>query len=111
MPQAIDQAGGCAYGYSCVYTDSISWASPTQPLPMIRDPRTAFDQLFGVGATPQARAARRVKDKSILDWLGTAVARLNKDLGAADQARLADYLERHPEALLSGRKAPSGKEP
>src|SRR5512139_14953 len=74
--EAIDQAGGCAYGYSCVYTDSISWASPTQPLPMIRDPRTAFDQLFGVGATPEARAARRQKDKSILDWITTEVNRL-----------------------------------
>jgi hypothetical protein len=89
----VDQAGGCSYGYSCVYTDSISWASPTDPLPMIRDPRVVFDQLFGVGATPGERRERRAEDKSILDWLGTAVARLNKDLGAADQARLADYLD------------------
>src|SRR5437867_5775998 len=48
----VDQAGGCSYGYSCTYTDSITWASPTQPLPMVRDPRVIFDQLFGVGATP-----------------------------------------------------------
>src|SRR5712675_1631089 len=47
----VDQAGGCTYGYSCIYTDTISWSSPTQPLPMIRDPRVVFDQLFGVGAT------------------------------------------------------------
>ena len=53
--EAVDQAGGCAYGYSCVYTDSISWASPKQPLPMVRDPRVVFDQLFGVGATPEER--------------------------------------------------------
>src|SRR5688500_5435241 len=89
----VDQAGGCSYGYSCTYTDSISWAAPDQPLPMIRDPRTVFDQLFGVGATPAERKERRGEDKSILDWLGTAVARLNKNLGAADRARLADYLE------------------
>jgi hypothetical protein len=89
----VDQAGGCSYGYSCVYTDSISWASPTEPLPMIRDPRVVFDTLFGVGATPGERRERRAEDKSILDWLGEAVARLNKDLGAADRARLADYLE------------------
>ena len=44
----VDQAGGCAYGYSCVYTDSISWASATEPLPMIRDPRTAFDLLLSL---------------------------------------------------------------
>jgi hypothetical protein len=89
----VDQAGGCSYGYSCVYTDSISWASPTEPLPMIRDPRVVFDTLFGVGATPGERRERRAEDKSILDWLGDAVARLNKDLGAADRARLADYLD------------------
>ncbi len=89
----VDQAGGCSYGYSCVYTDSISWAAPDQPLPMVRDPRTVFDQLFGVGATPEERAERRGEDKSILDWIGTAVSRLNKNLGAADRARLADYLD------------------
>ena len=85
----VDQAGGCSYGYSCTYTDSISWAAPDQPLPMVRDPRTVFDQLFGVGATPAERKERRSEDKSILDWLGTAVSRLNKNLGAADRARLA----------------------
>src|SRR5918999_4473521 len=54
----VDAAGGGSYGYLCVYTDTISWASPTEPLPMIRDPRTVFDMLFGVGATPQDRAER-----------------------------------------------------
>jgi uncharacterized protein DUF1552 len=89
----VDQSGGCSYGYSCAYTDSISWASPSQPLPMIRDPRLVFDQLFGVGATPAERKERRAEDRSILDWLGTSVTRLKKDLGAADRARLDDYLE------------------
>jgi len=89
----VDQAGGCFYGYSCAYTDSISWKSPSEPLPMIRDPRLVFDQLFGVGATPEARAARRKKDRSILDWVNDSVNRLNKKLGAADKARLDDYLE------------------
>ena len=45
---------------------------PADPLPMTRDPRTVFDQLFGVGATPQERAERRAEDRSILDWLGHA---------------------------------------
>ena len=89
----VDQAGGCSYGYSCAYTDSISWASPTQPLPMMRDPRVVFDQLFGVGATPGERRERRAEDRSILDWLTASVARLQKELGAADRARLADYLD------------------
>jgi hypothetical protein len=86
----VDQAGGCSYGYSCTYTDSISWASPTQPLPMVRDPRVIFDQLFGVGATPRER---REEDRSILDWLSSSVARLQRELGAADRARLGDYME------------------
>ena len=89
----VDQAGGCSYGYSCAYTDSISWASPSQPLPMVRDPRVVFDQLFGVGATPAERKDRRAEDRSILDWLGSSIGRLKKDLGAADRARLSDYLE------------------
>jgi hypothetical protein len=89
----IDQAGGCFYGYSCAYTDSISWASPSEPLPMMRDPRAVFDQLFGVGATPQARAERRRRDRSILDWVSESVNDLKGRLGAADRARLGDYLE------------------
>jgi hypothetical protein len=89
----IDQAGGCFYGYSCAYTDSISWASPTEPLPMVRDPRAVFDQLFGVGATPEARARRRRKDRSILDWVAESVNDLKGSLGSADRARLGEYLD------------------
>ncbi|HEX8031284.1 MAG TPA: DUF1552 domain-containing protein [Vicinamibacterales bacterium] len=89
----VDQAGGCFYGYSCAYTDSISWKSPEEPLPMIRDPRAVFDQLFGIGATPEARAARRRRDRSILDWVTQSSNQLKSTLGAADQARLSDYLE------------------
>jgi hypothetical protein len=90
--ETVDQSGGCAYGYSCAYTDTISWATPTQPLPMIRDPRAAFDSLFGVGATAAERTANRRADKSILDWVTGEVARLQKSLGAADRARLDAYL-------------------
>src|SRR5215217_3418607 len=60
--ETVDQSGGCAYGYSCAYTDSVSWASPEQPLPMIRDPRAVFDSLFGVGATAAERAQSRRAD-------------------------------------------------
>ena len=89
----VDQAGGCSYGYSCVYTDSISWASPSEPLPMVRDPRTVFDMLFGVGATPEDRADRRREDRSILDWITEDMTRLRNTLGAADRERLSAYLE------------------
>src|SRR6185436_2973182 len=94
--EAVDQAGGCGYGYSCVYTDSISWASPTRPLPMVRDPRVVFDELFGVlgaGASPAERRARREEDRSILDGVRAAAARLKGTLGAADRVRLSEYLE------------------
>src|SRR5262245_59355863 len=89
----VDQAGGCFYGYSCAYTDSISWASPNEPLPMIRDPRAVFDQLFGVGATPEARARRRRRDRSILDWVADSVGQLKNTLGPSDRTRLSEYLD------------------
>ncbi|MCY3700426.1 MAG: DUF1552 domain-containing protein [Gemmatimonadetes bacterium] len=89
----VDQAGGCAYGYACVYTDTISWSSPTQPLPMIRDPRVAFDQLFGAGGTPEAREARQRSSASILDFLTGEVASLKGRLDPSDRQRMDRYLE------------------
>jgi hypothetical protein len=89
----VDQAGGCSYGYSCVYTDSISWAAPDEPLPMVRDPRAVFDQLFGVGTNAKDRAERRAEDRSILDWITADMSKLKNALGASDRARLSDYLD------------------
>jgi hypothetical protein len=89
----LDQAGGCTYNYSCVYTDSISWASPNEPLPMIRDPRLAFDMLFGAGGTPEAREARRMARRSILDWISGEVSDLRRQLGPADRLRMDRYLD------------------
>jgi hypothetical protein len=91
--ESVDHSGGCEYGYSCAYTDAISWASPSEPLSMLRDPRAVFDQMFGVGATPEERARRRREDKSILDTVIASLDRLKAQLGAADRARLADYLD------------------
>jgi hypothetical protein len=89
----IDQSGGCAYGYTCVYTDSISWASPTQPLPVIRDPRVVFQMLFGEGATPEERLARSRADGSVLDWITRSIAQMKRELAAPDQHRLEEYFE------------------
>jgi hypothetical protein len=89
----VDQAGGCTYGYSCIYTDTISWASPTQPLPMVRDPRVVFDQLFGVGATTEERIANLRTDKSILDWVTSQISAMRKEIGASDRQRLTEYLD------------------
>jgi hypothetical protein len=88
-----DQAGGCSYGYACVYTDTISWGSPTEPLPMIRDPRVAFEQLFGTGGTAAERAARRQTDRSILDWFMSELGELRREVGPTDRQRMDQYLE------------------
>ncbi len=86
-------SGACGYGYSCVYANTISWASPTQPLPMEIDPRVAFERLFGDGATPAERLARRQADRSILDTIRQELSRLTKNLDASDRSRLNDYLD------------------
>ena len=88
----VDQAGGCAYGYACVYTDSISWASPTEPLPVIRDPRVAFEKLFGVGGSAEERAERRRTRKSILDFVASEMKSLENTLGPDDRSRMDRYL-------------------
>jgi hypothetical protein len=89
--EPVDQSGGCAYGYACVYTDTISWAAPDQPLPMVRDPRVVFEQLFGSGGTPEQRSQRRATDRSILDMLLGQMNGLRRELGPADQMRLDQY--------------------
>ena len=91
--EPTDKGGGCGYNYSCAYTDSISWASPTEPLPMIRNPRTAFDMLFGAGGTEKERELRRKMHASILDWVVADIASMQSELGAADRYRMERYLD------------------
>ena len=88
----LDRGGGCEYNYACAYTDTISWAGPTEPLPMIRDPRVAFDLLFGAGANNADRATRRQANRSILDWITGETAALKRTLGPSDRVRLDKYL-------------------
>ncbi len=89
----LDQSGGCTYNYSCSYMDSISWASPNDPMPMIRDPRVAFDMLFGAGSNAQDRADRQGTRRSILDWIQSDLADVQSQLGPADRQRMERYLE------------------
>jgi len=91
--EPVDQSGGCAYGYACVYTDTVSWASPTEPLPMVRDPRALFEMLFGAGGTPEQRSTNRQTDRSILDWVTGKMANLRRQLGPIDRQRLDQYVE------------------
>ena len=91
--EMVDASGACDYGYACVYADTISWASPTEPLPMTLDPRMVFENLFGEGGTPEERAARQKTNRSILDWISNDVSRLKRGLGTSDRNRLNTYLE------------------
>ena len=91
--EMVDASGACDYGYACVYADTISWASETEPLPMTLDPRTVFENLFGEGGTPEERAQRQKTNRSILDWVSKDASRLKRDLGAADRRRMDSYLE------------------
>jgi hypothetical protein len=86
-------SGACGYGYSCVYSTAISWASPTMPFPSERDPRVAFERLFGHGATAAERTARRRQDLTIVDAIRHRVAKIQGDLGAGDRTRLTEYLD------------------
>jgi Protein of unknown function (DUF1552) len=89
--EPVDQSGGCAYGYACVYTDTISWAAPDKPLPMVRDPRMVFELMFGAGGTPEQRNLRRATDRSILDMLSAQMAELRRAIGPTDRQRLEQY--------------------
>jgi hypothetical protein len=90
-----DIAGACDVGYSCAYINSISWRTPTTPLPVQNNPRAVFERLFGDSDTTEtaARRARLLKEASILDAVTAKVARLQAKLGASDRNKLDEYLE------------------
>ena len=85
--------GNCNWGYSCAYTNSVSWISATQPLPTEINPRVAFERLFGDGASPEERQRGRELNASILDSVAVKVPGLKRELGRGDQIKLDTYLE------------------
>jgi Protein of unknown function (DUF1552) len=85
--------GGCTPGYSCTYMNTISWSSPTTPLPMEINPRTAFERLFGDGGSQSQRLHQLQEDGSILDSILGEARRLQGKLGAPDRTRVGDYLD------------------
>ena len=95
MQLAVEDPGAnssnCGEGYSCVYTNTISWATPSSPLPMELNPQVVFERMFGDGTTADQRAARRQRDRSILDSITGNLSRLRSQVGAADRERLDDY--------------------
>lgn len=87
--------GGCDSGYSCAYSNTVSWSSPTTPLPPEINPRSVFERLFGDGETtdPAARALAARQDRSILDFVRADAARLGMGLGTSDKRKLSEYLD------------------
>jgi hypothetical protein len=97
MQLAVEDPGAnssnCGEGYSCTYTNTISWSSPTQPLPMELNPQVVFERMFGDGSTVDQRAARRARDRSILDSLSSSLLRLRNNVSVSDRTRLDDYTQ------------------
>lgn len=85
--------GNCNWGYSCAYTNSVSWASPTEPLPTQVNPRVVFERLFGDGTSPEERLRRRRQNASILDSVTRELSAFKQQLGEGDRARLDTYVE------------------
>ena len=90
-----NNAGACTGNLSCVYTHTLSWRSPTLPLPTESNPRAVFETLFGDSGTtdPKARAARLQQHKSLLDSVGDKLAALRRELGPGDQTKMEEYTE------------------
>jgi hypothetical protein len=92
IENAAELAGQSSYEYSSAYTNTISWSSPSNPLPMEHRPRDIFERLFGdAGTNPKARKARIRQQKSVLDFVQEETNRYLKDLGASDGAKLVEF--------------------
>jgi hypothetical protein len=85
--------GNCNWGYSCAYTNSISWSSPTQPLPTQVNPRVVFERLFGDGTSAEDRRRDRQRNASILDAVVEQLGSFKNNLGAGDKARVDTYVD------------------
>lgn len=93
---AVEDPGAsssCGEGYSCAYTNSISWPAPNKPLPMELNPQVVFERLFGDGSDSEQRAARRRQQSSVLDVINESLGRIRRDVGPADRIRLDQYAE------------------
>jgi hypothetical protein len=85
--------GSCDRDYGCIYMNTLSWRTPTTPLPMEINPRKVFERMFGQGGSASERAARLEEDKSILDLIKSEAAGLQLQLGASDRQTMSQYLE------------------
>ena len=105
--------GNCDNGYNCVYMNTMSWSSPTTPLPMEDNPRVVFERLFGDGGSTAEMRAEMRKDRSILDAVGEEMARVQKKLGASNRAKVNDYVDavREVERRIQKSEAHAGESP
>ena len=85
--------GACDVGYSCAYMNTISWKTPTTPMPLETNPRVVFERMFGRPGSTEERVRRMRQNRSILDSVRGDVADLERGLGARDRARLDQYLD------------------
>ncbi|MEP7352655.1 MAG: DUF1552 domain-containing protein [Acidobacteriota bacterium] len=85
--------GACDRDYGCIYMNTLSWRTPTTPMPMEINPRKTFERMFGTGGTAEQRAARRKQDQSILDAISSEAKSLQLNLGPSDRTMLNDYME------------------
>ena len=86
-------SSNCGEGYSCVYTNTISWASPTTQLTMELNPQVVFERMFGSGSSPEQRIARRERNQSILDSVTDKLGSLRREVSAPDRERLDSFTE------------------
>ena len=111
---ANNLVGSCDTGYSCAYSNTLSWLTPTLPLMSENDPRVVFERLFGASDStdPSVRMARLQRDRSILDSVTARVRQLQQKLGAADNTKVSDYLEslRDAERRIQKAEEQSGRE-
>jgi hypothetical protein len=106
LENAAELAGQSSGGYSSAYTNTISWSSPTTPLPMEHRPREIFERLFGdSGTDPEARKSRIRIDRSVLDFVRDDISRTKREIGAEDTVKLDEYLDAIREVELSLVKA------
>jgi hypothetical protein len=85
--------GACDRDYGCIYMNTLSWRTPTTPLPMEINPRKVFERMFGQGGTAADRQARTEQDRSLLDAITTQASDLQRRLGPQDRAKVGDYLD------------------
>jgi hypothetical protein len=95
MQLAVEDPGAnssnCGEGYSCAYSNTISWSTPSSPLPVELNPQVVFERMFGDGSTNELRSLRRQRESSVLDSLVDSFARLRNRVSAEDRARLDQY--------------------